>query len=241
MGPTDWLTVSLSLFAVLAGAGISWMFFRTQLVADFRSIKEVLSKIDVPRDLDATLKPRIASIDSEIRMLRQGLDHSVASKVASIYTDLQQLKERIDIQQRMESRDDIASIKATVEQLDGSLGSAVREILSDVKAQQRELAERIQAEFRSQSQSATNTVRDTFATEVEKFVSDSRDREKLLASLVDSFMHGMRVMGDYQRKNIETETTASIDEIEKKISRSIDDVLEEVVELKQQIVALPSS
>lgn len=240
MGSSDWLTISLSLVAVLAGAGISWMFFRTQLLADFRALREALARINVPRDVDTAVSPKMSTIASEVQLLRQGLDHSVSPKIAAIYTDIRELKERIDIREHIDSSKDIASIKATVEKLDGNLSSAVRDILSDVKSQQRELAERIQAEFRSQSQTATGSVRDAFAQEIAKFVGDNRDREKLLARLVESFMDGMRVMGDYQRTNIEAETAASITEIEKKISRSIEDVFDEVVELRDKVIALPS-
>ena len=53
-------------------------------------------------------------------------------------------------------------------------------------------------------------------------------------------MEGMRVMGDYQNKNIENQTTKSINDIEKKITNSIDDVIDEVGLLRNQIVAMPS-
>ena len=77
--------------------------------------------------------------------------------------------------------------------------------------------------------------------EIEKFVSDSKDKERLLSSLVDSFMNGMKMMGEYQRQNIEVETANSIKDIETKITASIEEVLDEVVELREKVIALPSN
>ena len=42
---SDWLTLVFSLLGVFADAGVSWMFFRTQLIADFRSQKEKLIEL----------------------------------------------------------------------------------------------------------------------------------------------------------------------------------------------------
>ena len=48
-------------------------------------------------------------------------------------------------------------------------------------------------------------------------------------------------MGEYQRKNIENETSKSINDIEHNVLKTIGNVLDEVLTLKDQIIALPSS
>jgi len=245
---SDWLTIILSLLGIFSGAGISWMFFRTQLLADFTSLHEKLVKLNVPRDVNAVVNPRLGEISSQLQELThkvsninitKGVGLALSPKLDTVCADIRELKTKIDIIEQLNNSKEIASIKNTVEKLDRDLNSAVREILSNVKAQQFELAERIQATFKSQSETATNIVRDAFSAEISKFVKNSTDKEKLLTSLVNSFMEGMRVMGDYQKKNIEIETSNSISDIEKKIANSIENVFEEVVSLKQQLVSIP--
>jgi len=195
MGQSDWLTICLSILGILVGAGISWMFYRTQMLADF----------------------------------------------SALHADVKDLQTKLNLVEQFNNTKEIASMKATIEKLDCNLNSAIKEILSNVKAQQYELAAKIQNEFKSQSDTATNIVRDAFSNEIGKFIKDSKDKEKLLKNLVESFMEGMRVMGEYQRINIEKETSISISDIEQKITSSIEEVLEEVLELKDKFLALPAS
>lgn len=200
MGTSEWLSVALSIFGVVCGTGISWIFFRTQLFTDFISFKE---------------------------------------KLSSVVTMQLVLAQKIDLTEELKNNADITSIKNTVQKLDRDLNTAVREILTDVKEQQKELANKIQSEFRSQSETATSSVKAAFASEVSKYIANKRDQELLLSSLVSSFMDGMHAMGKYQKANIEKETLSSISDIERKISVSIDNVVNEVVSLKQQVAILP--
>ena len=202
METSEWLSVVLSIFGVACGAGISWVFFRTQLLTDFNKLQESLHTV-VTMQLD--------------------------------------LAQKIDLSKEIKDGVDLGSIKDTVQKLDRDLNSAVKEILSDVKSQQQELANKIQQEFRSQSDTATSSVKAAFSSEVSKYIANKNDQEQLLSSLVSSFMDGMHAMGEYQKINIEKETLSSISEIESKISESIDNVVEEVVSLKNQVTMLPNN
>lgn len=201
METSEWLSVALSLFGVASGAGISWLFFRTQLLADF------------------------GKLQNELKV------------VTSMQLDLAQ---KIDLSKEIKDGADISAIKSTVQKLDKDLNLAVKEILSDVKEQQKELANKIQYEFRTQSKTATNSVKAAFSSEVSKYISNKKDQEQLLSNLVSSFMDGMHAMGEYQRINIEKETVSSISSLEGKITESIDNVVDEVVSLKKQVTMIPS-
>ena len=123
---SDWLTIVFSTLGVLAGAGISWVFFRTQLLADFGSINEKLAEINITRDVDITVNPKLADISAELQLVRQGLDHGVLDKLDSIYSDMKEVKEKINIIDELGNSMDIASIKSTVEQLDGNLNMQLK-------------------------------------------------------------------------------------------------------------------
>jgi len=247
---SDYLTIILSLVGVIAGAAISWLFFKTQLITDFTSLKEKLIELNVPRDVNAVVNPQLEEIRKKLEVMSLKVENSkpqipfnsvvIDKKMDRIHADIKNIQSMMDLIEHLDSSKEISAIKNTVEKLDKDLNSAVREILSNVKAQQLELAKKIKSTYESQAITATNVVRDAFSSEVRKFVKDSVDREKLLTSLVDSFMEGMRVMGDYQKTNIETQTTKSINDIEEKIISSIDKVVDEVGSLKNQIIAIPS-
>ncbi len=189
------------------------------MLTDFSSLREKLVELNVPRDVNAVVSPQIQAI----------------------HADVKDMQTKLNLMEQLNNTKEIASIRSTIEKIDSNLNSAIKDILSDVKAQQFQLAESIQKEFRTQSDTATNVVKEAFSSQLSNFIKDSGDKERLLKSLVESFMDGMRVMGEYQRKNIEKETSKSISDIEQKISNSIEEVLEEVVQLKNQIIAIPSS
>lgn len=247
---SDWLTIIFAIVGIASGAAISWLFFRTQLLTDFGALREKLTKIDVPRDVNAVVNPALADIRSELLKLQHtikaidvgsNVGRTVNPKLELMQVDIKELLRQVHFSQALDNGKEIASLRATVEKLDSNLNAAVKEILKDVKAQQFELAERIQKEFRSQSRTATSSVRDAFSKEIGRFVNNTQDKEALLSKLVESFMDGMRVMGEYQRQNIERETSTSIEDIERKVTRSIEDVMGEVVTLREQVIALPSS
>lgn len=239
---SDWLTIILSLVGVLAGAAISWMFFRTQLLTDFRSLREKLLELNIPRDVNAVIYPQINELKSTLNNLLHKTESTKSNKkIDDMHYDIKEIKTMINLIEQIDNSKEIAAIKNSVEKLDKDLNASVREILHNVKVQQLELAERIQSTYNSQAMTAGNVVRDAFSSEVSKFVKDSVDREKLLTSLVNSFMEDMRVMGDYQKKNIEAETSSSINDIELKITNSIDKVIDEVGLLRNQLVSIPNN
>ena len=204
MTPSDWLSIVLTLLSVFVGTCVSWVFFRTQLIADFASLRTL-----------------------------------VLDKLTAIHNTELELAAKIDTAERLEKHDDLASIRETVNRIDSRLHESVGSIVTNVKEQQRELAEKIQQQFEIQSKEATRIVNASFSKEVREYISDSRKQEKLLKSLVETFMDSIRVMGDYQRKKLEEQSTLSLESIEKGITSSIGRVLKEVVELKDQLPRLP--
>jgi len=135
---------------------------------------------------------------------------------------------------------DLSELGVTVQELYDNLTKTISEILSDVRVQQTKLAERIMDEFNGQSDSATEIIKDVFAKEIYKFVKDTQEQEQLLERLIESFMHGMKTMGEYQQINIENETRKSTQEIETRIKESISSVLNEVDKLHEKVMELPS-
>lgn len=200
MTPSDWITITMTLVAVLVGCGVSWAFFRTQLVADFKQILAKLSSLESKHDV-------------------------MVSKVDAI--------------ESFKDATDLVEIKKTVDNIDRSLHTSVTSIISDVRMQQQELALRIQAEFDKQTVSSVDVVAQSFKNEIGRFVEDTNKQELLLTKLVQSFMDGLKAMGDYQRVSISDQSSTSLEAIEQSIKGSIDDVLDEVVELREQVLSLP--
>lgn len=67
-----------------------------------------------------------------------------------------------------------------------------------------------------------------------------RRQDKLANNLVTSFMDGFKTMGEYQRVNVEAQSAAHLATIENRINGSINEVLEQVVDLKDQLPGLPA-
>ncbi|MEL6110646.1 MAG: hypothetical protein AAFU85_31960 [Planctomycetota bacterium] len=228
MTTSDWITITFSLVAVVIGAGVSFALFRTQLLTDSQSLRDSLTVID----------QQTQAFDRRLDAEAQGQQLLITS-LATIEHTQSQILERMDLAKQIDDNSDLAEIRSTVERIDTRLHDAVRNIVGDVKEQQAELAAKIQRQFEHQSREATQVVREAFVAEVKKFVTDTRKQDKLVKNLVDSFMEGLRTMGQYQKTNIEGQSETSLNEIEQSISESINQVLDEVVDLKGQLIGLP--
>jgi hypothetical protein len=133
----------------------------------------------------------------------------------------------------------VSELSESVDSLRTRLVEAVSNILDEVQAQHVELARKIQSVFEEQSETATNTVQSSFADEIAAAVSDGTNRERLLARLVEVFMHGMKSMGTYQQINVTEQTEASTHVIRDRISKSIEEVFSGIDKIEEQIIALP--
>jgi hypothetical protein len=204
MSTSDWITITTALVGAMIGAVVSWVFFRTQFLADYSSLRTVL-----------------------------------LAKFTELHSILSEVTGKIDVSKKLSEHDDLAAIRLLVGQIQAQLQLSVDSLVSDVKGQQIELARKIQDQFRFQSEKATQVVRDAFATEVRKFITDTKKQDKLVQGLVESFMDGLRTMGEFQRHKIEVQSEVSLSIIEKRITDSINQVLEEVVNLKEKLPALP--
>jgi len=101
-----------------------------------------------------------------------------------------------------------------------------------------ELATKIQSVFEKQSETASETVRKSFAEELEISLPNGVN-EKLLEQLIKIFMHGMNSMGTYQQINVSEQTQASMYAIREQINTSIEEVFHGIDKVKHQVSTLP--
>lgn len=134
----------------------------------------------------------------------------------------------------------VSELSESIDSLRARLVGAVDSILEEVREQHSELAMKIQSVFEQQSETATDTVKRSFAGEIEAVAPDEADRERLLGRLVEIFMHGMISMGTYQKLNVIDQTEASTQAIRDLINKSIQDVFLGIDRIEKQVIALPT-
>jgi hypothetical protein len=231
---------------------------KQQIVQQIQSLEKSLEDMESPISLALDLQVLRGSKDPQQKTIAdlverltavQGKVLSIEDFVAKEYPKLfHSLFEKFDYVKKSPERgeepgkkDDISALGITIGELHENIIMTVSTILTDVKEQQLELAKRIFNEFSAQSYSATKIVKDSFSKEICKFINDTLEQEQLLEYLVDSFMEGMRTMGEYQRINIENETLNATQQLEIRIRDSISKIINEVSELhdKVKVIALP--
>ena len=111
MTSSDWITIVFSLIAVLIGAGVSWAFFRTQLLTDVGKLREALDQI---REAQIQLKEKMdisGQLDSHddllaIRSTVEKLDGDLNRAVSSILSDVKEQQKLLatKIQEKFEAQ-----------------------------------------------------------------------------------------------------------------------------------------
>lgn len=102
LNSSDWITIIATLLAVLVGGGISWVFFRTQLLIDIRSIRELVNALAARSDVKHELQQsrKLAALEKQLALIHGNVKTSVAAVEAALH------KQRIllirDIQRQLE-------------------------------------------------------------------------------------------------------------------------------------------
>lgn len=237
MNSSDWLQVVLSLVGFFGGAIISWIFFRAQQTTDFNILRELLTKISHDIGIrDRTLLGRLTSLDKTIDKYDE--------TIQSLTLTMGGVKELTDVSKRLDTLQELNTIKATVENIDDKLSNAVKNIISEIKEQQRELSESLPEKFNQQWQNALPVIEASFRSELKTHVPASKEQDALLEKMLGLVEQAINKTGEYQKINFEQSVSSALQKIETNVKGVVGNVTGEVKNLENKLsdllLALPS-
>jgi hypothetical protein len=136
--------------------------------------------------------------------------------------------------------DAVSNLSESIEKLRSRLLTAVRGMIDKVKEEHTLLASKIKSVFDEQAQTACGAVSANFSEIVKNAVESPEVKARVLSELIQTFMHGMKQMGEFEKINITNETIASTEKIESGIKASIEAVFQGINEVEKKIIALPN-
>lgn len=184
----------------------------------------------------ADIVERMASVQGSILGIERAIDVKLSHRLEQVHKLALTLKEHLS---KNEHPDAVSNLNESIDDLRARLNRAVSRILDDIQNQHTQLALKIQSVFEEQSITAADMVERSFAEILARGIADTAERERLLTSLVEVFMHGMRSMGTYQRINVTDQTQTSTKLIRERINKSIEEVFLGIDKIQEQLTALP--
>jgi hypothetical protein len=131
-------------------------------------------------------------------------------------------------------------LQGKVDALNQSLTQAVHSIVGEVKQQQTALSSTIQERFSAQSLEAVRIIRELLASDLSRLVPAHSQRDAVIEKFVDIVNHAIKQLGDFQRLNLQQQSSTLIDTIEQRVGSSIAVVVSEVKDIKEAVRALPA-
>lgn len=233
MSSSDWLQIVLSLVGFLFGAIISWIFYRAQQGTDFNNLRTTV--IDLGRELAEYRTDHRRQSEQKEAFLRR--NEAVLNDVIKVTAELQT---SANLGKRLDDKQELISIRSTIDTINVNLERAVKTIIAEVRGQQEELSQKVQEKFEEQSQEAIRILEEALRKELKDAVP-VQQRDVLLGKFVELIGQAINGMGQFQRLSIEQQSSSALITVESKVTEAINEVASEVKDLKDKVDSLPSA
>jgi len=144
------------------------------------------------------------------------------------------------------SDDAVNKLNKSVESLRSRLLEAMDGMLGEVEDEHALLADKISEVFFSQSETAGESVAADFVKVVKTVIENEEAQVRVVEQLLETFMHGLISLGQYQHINITQQTQESIQKIKagiesaiKEVFKGIEDMEEKIGDIEKMIPSLP--
>jgi hypothetical protein len=203
------------------------------LAFDLKALRE---SQDPQRASLANIAERMTDVHGTILSIQNNIESRFSKRLDQILTLLSTKDDR-----NVKSSDAVSDLSQSIDGLRSRLLKAIDGMIDEIKEEHTQLAGKIQAVFdRQATETAADVVSAGFSKVVDKMVENGEIRRRLLNELMETFMFGMRSMGQYQHINITQQTHASTEKIKIQIESSIKDVFHGIDDIENKIIALPN-
>ncbi|KPA15505.1 hypothetical protein MHK_004285 [Candidatus Magnetomorum sp. HK-1] len=218
---SDWLTILFSILGVSIAAVISWIFFRAQQKTDYVKIRELLLSIENQNNLSNSIL------------------HDQKSSLDQIKNNVQSVKDLCGVNDKIDLLQQLNDINKQVGMLGGDVSSLVEKITLDIKSQQRELLDIVQQKFYKQVLKTQDVLLKDLEKEILITRNGNMDEGHTLTRIVDLIGHVLNSLGEFQRANIQEQSSIILTNVKTEIGNRVDEVFKEVTIIKKQMDNLP--